>query len=39
MGVTLFGDKVNTIYTVFRHEKLSLNSGELPTGEIIGLEG
>jgi hypothetical protein len=37
MGVTLFRDEVLAIYTVFRHEKLSLNSGELPTGEIISL--
>jgi hypothetical protein len=38
MGVTLFRDEVLAIYTVFRHKKLSLNSGELPTGEIISLQ-
>jgi hypothetical protein len=34
MGVTLFRDEVLAIYTVFRHKKLSLNSGELPTGRL-----
>jgi hypothetical protein len=37
MRVISLGRKVLAIYTVFRHEKLSLNSGELPTSEIISL--
>jgi hypothetical protein len=38
MGVSLFRDEVNAIYTVFGHLKLSLSSGELPTGTIISLQ-
>jgi len=38
MGVIHLGDKVDAIYTVFRHKKLSFDSGELPTGEIISLQ-
>jgi len=34
MGVTLFRDEVLAIYTVFRHKKLSFDSGELPTGRL-----
>jgi hypothetical protein len=38
MRVINLGGKVLAIYTVFRHKKLSFDSGELPTGEIISLQ-
>jgi len=38
MYVFLLGTEVLAIYTVFGHLKLSLSSGELPTGTIISLQ-
>jgi len=38
MFVPFFRGEVLAIYTVFHGEKLSLVSGELPTGTIISLQ-
>jgi hypothetical protein len=38
MRVISLGGEELAIYTVFRHKKLSFDSGELPTGEIISLQ-
>jgi len=38
MFVSHLGREVLAIYTVFGHLKLSLSSGELPTGTIISLQ-